>query len=319
MPRKPRVQKPGVSYEMNLIKLVEQFHHEDRARAYLIALRWPDGVECPRCRSASISAMGTDEKFDCNACRYQFTVTSGTIFHDTHLPLWKWFLATYLMCESKKGISALQIKRTLGVAYKTAWYLCHRIRAAMQDADAPKLSGTVEIDETFVGGKRRNVGKGYVGNKTIAAGIVQRDGLIRLQKLVNRDRPALYAFIQKHVSTDVAAIYTDEHPAYGNLSDGDTRHETVNHRAEEWVRGDVHVNSAESVWSLLERSIIGAFHRVSSKHLDRYLDELEWRFNNRENPFLFRDTLTKLVSAESLKYKDLIQQSAHHTTSRVVK
>jgi len=300
------VQPRPVKGEMNLVKLIEQFGSEDRCRAYLEELRWPGGVACPRCGLKSVSRLAGRDQFDCNACRYQFSVTSGTIFHDTHLPLWKWVLATYIVCESKKGVSANQIGRTLSVSYKTAWYLCHRIREAVKTAEnAPQLAGVVEVDETFVGGRRRHVGKGYVGNKTIAAGVVQRDGMIRLQTLLNRDRPALHAFIRQHVAPHAEAIYTDEHPAYGDLSDENTRHEKVDHRHEEWVRGDVHTNSAESVWSLLERSIIGSFHHVSAKHLDRYLDELEWRFNNRQNPFLFRDTLKDLLKAESLKYKDL--------------
>jgi transposase-like protein len=305
MPSSKRSKAINFQYEMDLVKLVDQFHDEGKARAYLIALRWPDGVDCPRCRSASIAALGIDQKFDCNSCRYQFTVTSGTILHDTHLPLWKWFLATYLMCESKKGMSALQMKRTLKVAYKTAWYLCHRIRAAMNDADAALLSGTVEVDETFVGGRRRHVGRGYVGNKTIAAGVVQRGGDVRLEVIPNRESKTLRAFIEARVSERAAAIYTDEHPSYQGIGDANTVHETVNHKLEEWVRGAVHTNTAESVWSLLERSIIGAFHHVSGKHLDRYLDELEWRFNNRRNPFLFRDTLRKLVESESLPYQTL--------------
>ena len=301
-----RPKAPSFRYEMDLVKLVDRFHHEDKARAYLIALRWPDGVICPRCESTSIAALGKDQKFDCNSCRYQFTVTSGTVLHDTHLPLWKWFLATYLMCEGKKGISALQMKRSLNVAYKTAWYLCHRIRAAMTDADAAPLDGTVEVDETFVGGKRRHVGRRYVGNKTIAAGAAQRGGDVRLQVIPNRESRTLRAFIEERVSERAAAIYTDEHPSYQGIGDADTLHETVNHSLEEWVRGGVHTNTAESVWSLLERSIIGSFHHVSGKHLDRYLDELEWRFNNRHNPFLFRDTLRKLIEADNLTYKDLI-------------
>jgi transposase-like protein len=297
---------PNFRYEMDLVKLVEQFHDEDKARAYLIALRWPDGVTCPRCESASIAALGKDQKFDCNSCRYQFTVTSGTVLHDTHLPLWKWFLATYLMCESKKGISALQMKRSLGVHYRTAWYLCHRIRKAVGEANEPLLVGTVEVDETLVGGKVKGMGRGYRGNKTIVVGVVQRGGRVRLQVVPGADRETLHAFIREHVAPDAEAIYTDEWPAYEGIGDDDTRHETVNHSLEEWSRGDVHTNSAENVWSLLKRSIVGSYHQISAKHLDAYLNELEWRFNNRDNVFLLRDTLRQLVTAESLSYKELI-------------
>src|SRR5712691_6724715 len=140
---------------MNLVRLIDQFGSEDRCRDYLKQLRWPDGPECVKCGSRSLSWISTRRQFDCNSCRARFSVTAGTVFHDSHLPLWKWFLATYMMCESKKGISANQLKRTLGVSYKTAWYLCHRIRSAMAEAEPRKLRGTVEVDEAYVGGVLR--------------------------------------------------------------------------------------------------------------------------------------------------------------------
>jgi transposase-like protein len=244
-------------------------------------------------------------QYDCNACRYQFSVTSGTIFHDTHLPLSKWFLAIYLMTESKKGMSALQIKRTLCVAYETAWYLCHRIRAAMREINSDLLRGVVEVDETYVGGKVRGHGRGYKGNKAIAIGAVQREGKIRLQVIPNATKAVLHQFIHDNTAPDTEAIYTDEMPAYWGIEDSDTKHKSVNHSAEEWVVGDVHTNGIESVWSLLKRSIIGSYHKVSIKHLDAYLDELEHRFNNRKNEYIFRDTLTKLVTTGRLPYSEL--------------
>src|SRR2546425_3087004 len=140
------------SVAMDIVKLADQFGSEDRARTYLERRRWPDGLKCLRCGSEKISRIEDRHQFDCDSCRYQFSVTAGTIFHDSHLPLFKWFMAVYLMCESRKGISANQMKRTLKVAYKTAWYLCHRIRAALKDADTTPLKGTVELDESWVGG-----------------------------------------------------------------------------------------------------------------------------------------------------------------------
>jgi transposase-like protein len=217
-------------------------------------------------------------------------------------------MAIYLMVESKKGISANQMKRTLNVSYKTAWYLCHRIRGAMLTDAKKQLNGIVEVDETWVGGKRKDVGHGYKGNKVIAVGAVQRNGNVVLQTIKHADRDTLHKFIHSHTSPDTEAIYTDEWPAYNGIADHDTRHETVNHSADEWVRGDVHTNSVENVWSLLKRSIVGSYHQVSIKHLDAYLDELEWRFNNRENPYLFRDTLLKLIQSENLPYQDLVAQ-----------
>jgi transposase-like protein len=293
--------------EMNIVKLVEQFSAPEKARRHLEECRWPDGVKCPRCGSGIVSKISTREVFHCNGCQYHFSVTTGTIFHDSHLPLWKWFIAIYLITESKKGMSACQIQRTIDVSYRTAWYLCHRIRVAMKDASGEFLRGIVEVDETYIGGKVRGKGRGYRGNKSIAIGAVQRGGKLRLQVLKWADKETLHAFIHKHTAPDTEAIYTDQLPAYIGIADEDTRHESVNHAKEEWVRGDVHTNGIESVWSLLKRSIIGAYHHVSMKHLDAYLDELEHRFNGRHNKFLFRDTLVKLLKAEALPYAELVK------------
>jgi transposase-like protein len=296
--------------EMNLPKLIAQFGDDPKCRAYLERLRWPNGVQCTRCQSANVLEMPDREKYECRDCSYQFTVTSGTIFHDTHLSLSKWFLAIYLMTESKKGMSALQIKRTLDIAYQTAWHLCHRIRAAMREINAELLRGVVEVDETYVGGKVRGMGRGYKGNKAIAIGAVQRQGKIRLQVITHADKPTLHKFIHDNTAPDTEAIYTDELPAYWGIEDADTKHRVVRHSIEEWVVGDVHTNGIESVWSLLKRSIIGSYHKVSIKHLDAYLDELEHRFNNRKNEHIFRDTLTKLVNAAKLPYQALVHKEA---------
>jgi transposase-like protein len=295
--------------EVNLVSLVARFHDEDKCRAYLEAQRWPDGLECPRCGGKVISRIKTRHQLDCDSCRYRFSVTAGTIFHDSHLPLWKWFLAVYLIIESKKGISANQLKRTLGVSYKTAWYLCHRIRVAMNEVDAQLLKGIVEVDETFVGGEMRGKGRGYKGNKTVVVGAMQRGGNICLKVVRGADRETLHGFIRENTADGTEAIYTDEWPAYRGIADGDTEHDAVKHRSGEYVRGDVHTNSIENVWSLLKRSIIGSYHQVSAKHLDAYLDELEFRYNNRENPHMFRDALCKLLVAETLPYAKLTADS----------
>jgi transposase-like protein len=296
-----------VKQDMNLVKLIEEFGSEAECRTYLASLRWPNGVRCLRCLSGKVSWQPNQKKFQCKSCRYRFSVTVNTIFHDTHLPLWKWFLAVYLMVEAKKGVSALQLKRTLNVSYQTAWYLCHRIRAAFQEVDAQLLKGIVEADETFVGGEAKGMRRGYTGNKTIVVGVIQRGGNICLQVVRARDRETLHGFLRENVAEDVEAIYTDEWRAYLGIADGDTKHETVNHSEKEYVRGDVHTNSMENVWSLLARSIIGSYHHVSTKHLDAYLDELEFRFNNRENPHMFRDALCKLLVANNLPYAKLIE------------
>lgn len=290
---------------MNLIQLVEQFGDEEDCRAYLEALRWPAGVACPRCGRMAISQIKKRDQFDCDDCRYQFSVTSGTIFHDSHLPLRKWFIAIYLMVESKKGISANQLKRMIKVSYKTAWYLCHRIRKAMGNGHEPKLKGTVEVDETWVGGKRKGVGSENREGKTAVIGAVQRGGEIRLDIISDRGRQTLHNFIHGNIEDVAEAIYTDEWQAYIGIADEDTVHAMVNHSEGEWVNGVVHTNSVESVWSLLKRSIIGAYHKVSVKHLNAYLDELEFRFNNRNNPYLFRDTLRSMISSDKLRYREL--------------
>ena len=292
--------------KMNLIKLIEKFRSEEQCREYLEELRWPDGVQCPRCGSKQISRSYTRGQYDCNlSCGYQFSVTAGTMLHDTHLPLQKWLIASYLMIEAKKGISASQLKRTIDVSYKTSWYLCHRIRAAMTEAYPVPLKGIVEVDETWIGGRVRGKGHGYKGNKAVVVGAIERDGRIVLQVAEDRTRKTLHGFIAKATAPDTEAIMTDDWPAYDGIADHDTRHETVNHSLEEYVRGNVHTNTIENVWSLLKRSIIGSYHKVSLKHLDAYLDELEWRFNNRDNPSLFRDTLLKLLSSENLSYETL--------------
>ena len=290
--------------EMNLMKLIEQFSDEDSCRAYLENLRWPNGMACPRC--GSVKCYSSADQWKCESCDYTFSVTAGTMLHDTHLPLRKWMMAVYLMIEAKKGISALQLQRTLDVAYRTAWYLSHRIRAAVEDAYPMRLRGIVEIDETFVGGKVRGKGRGYKENKAVVVGAVQREGKISLKVIQARDRATLHRFISEVTADETEAYFTDEWAPYDGIADENTRHETVNHSIEEWTRGEVHTNSGENIWSLLKQSIIGAYHRVSIKHLDAYLDELEWRFNNRDNPWLFRDTLLRLLKAEHVEYRELI-------------
>ena len=302
---------------MNLMALMEQYGSEEKCRMYLEKLRWPEGVKCPRCQSDKISRIYKRDQFACDSCSYHFSVTAGTIFHDSHLPLTKWFAAIYLICESRKGISANQLKRTLNVAYKTAWYLCHRVRAAVADADTTQLCGTVECDETFIGGKAKNMhkkdrerkiqGRGTSG-KTMVLAAIQRGGGVRLKVEDRRDRETLHAFIRNEVSPDAERIMTDEWEAYQGIADENTTHETVNHSQDEYVRGDVHTNNAEGVISLFKRSIVGAYHQVSVKHLDRYLDEFGFRFDNRNNPYLFRDTLLRLIASSNIEYKELTKE-----------
>lgn len=296
---------------MNLVELIEQFGSEDKCRAYLQALRWPNGVTCIRCHSRSISRIKTRDQFDCNGCGYQFSVRAGTIFHDSHLPLWKWFLAVYVMGESKKGISANQLKRMLGVSYKTAWYLCHRIRAAMTEMEPELLSGIVEADETYTGNApmrfgRHLPGRSVGGNKSAIIGAVERGGRVRLKVSEHVDRKALHEFLRSVIDDETEAIYTDDFTPYDGIATESMRHETVTHSKRQWVQGDVHTQTMEDVWSLFKRSVLGSYHHLSVKHLQAYLDELAFRYNNRENAYLFRDTLLTLVGSGSMPYAELI-------------
>jgi transposase-like protein len=295
--------------KMNLMKLMTDCDTQEECRAILEELRWPEGVVCPDCKSSKVSRIVKRNQYDCDSCRYQFSVTSGTAFHDSHLPLPKWFAAVYLMCESKKGISALQLKRTLHTGYQTAWYLCHRIRKAMAEIPLEPLKGIVEVDETYIGGRKQDFGGGYKGNKTMVLGAVQRGGHAPLRV---ENRPATTAVLKQFIDEQIGPspervrIMTDDNPAYRRAVRAGAMHQTVNHRRKKWVRGDAYTNTVENAWSLFKRSLVGSYHKVSKKHLDAYLDEFEWRFNNRKNAFLFRDILLKLIESNNLEYKKLV-------------
>ena len=289
---------------MDLCALIEQYGNDTKCRRAIENLRWPDGVRCPACGSEKISRIVARNQFDCDSCRYQFSATSGTIFHDTHLPLHKWFLATYLLCESKKGMPALQMQRMLKTTYRTSWYLCHRIRAAMIETAPKKLDGTVEIDETYVGGKKRRWRPG--SDKQVVIGIRQRNGDLRLIHAEDARSETVREIIKANIGGHVEVIMTDESAIYPWALDKieKKKHRTVCH-SKEYVAGDVHTNTVESAFSLLKRGIVGTWHKVSAKHLPAYLDEMCFRFNNRKNPFLFRDTLQKLIASPNLEYKNL--------------
>ena len=294
---------------MDILSLFDRFSDNEKCRKHLESLRWPNGMACIRCGDTKVTRIKGRGQWDCQGCSYHFSVTTDTIMHDSHLPLRKWFAAIYLMCESKKGMSANQLSSTLGVSYKTAWYLCHRIRKAMgnDSFEGPTLFGIVEVDETLVGGKKRNVGSGNREGKTWVAGAIQRDsGQIRVERIPNIRRHTLHDFIHRTVKDEAEAIYTDELKPYMGIEDHNTIHRTVSHSSEQWVVGDVHTNGIEGVWSLFKRSIVGTFHKMSVKHLDRYLEELEWRFNNRDNPHIFRDTLIRILNTGNITYQKLV-------------
>jgi|SRR5579864_327303 len=297
---------------MTLPDVIEHFSTDEKCRELLERLRWPLGAECPRCKGKNVVRLETNTKLLwCRECEYQFTVTAGTIFNDSHLPLGKWFMATLLLCEARKGMSANQLKRTLGVSYKTAWYLCHRIRAAMKEMERPMLDGTVEMDETWVGGRERK-GRGWNrpdNNKEVVIGLRQRGGELRFFHATDVKSGTLAKYIKENVSTDVDVIVTDEFPGYipAMIASGikGTQHETIKHKDRVYVRGDVHTNTIESAFSLLKRGIVGSWHKISAKHLPAYLDEMSFRFNRRKNANLFLDTLRHMVTAPVLTFQKL--------------
>ena len=302
---------------IGLPELMERFNCDSKCREFLERLRWPSGPVCPKCGKKEIARVVNRESvLRCVECQAQFTVTAGTIFNDSHLPLSKWFIATFLICESKKGISALQMQRILKIGgYKTAWYLCHRIRAAMLESQKAPLTGVVEMDETYIGGKRHGAGKsGRGAEKEIVIGIRQRGGELRLFHVKNTKAATLAKYIRENVSPDADVIITDDWVGYPrammNAGFRGDRHKTINHSGRVYVSGEVHTNTVENAFSLLKRGIAGTWHKISAKHLPAYLEEMEFRFNRRGNDMLFQDTLRHMVSAPVLTFEKLTKEKA---------
>jgi len=305
---------------MTLLDLQQFFNTDDKCREVLVKLRWPAGVTCPRCQGRRISWIKANKQFDCAECEYHFSVTAGTVFNDSHLPLTIWFTATLLLCEAKKGMSAHQLKRTIwGLdrgSYKTAWYLCHRIRAAMNEAGSAMLDGTVEMDETYVGGRKRGGIRGRGSDKEIVIGIRQRSGDLRLFHASDVKAGTLAQYIRENVSEDVDVIITDDFTSYPfamkKAAVPSSKHKRIRHSGGVYVEGPIHTNTVENAFSLLKRGIMGTWHKISPKHLAAYLDEMTFRFNHRNNRDLFLDTLRHMVTAPVLTFERLtaVRQSA---------
>ena len=298
---------------MTLLDVDRLFDTDEKCRELLVRLRWPQSPECPRCHGKVAELATAKQLFYCKECDYQFTVTAGTIFNDSHLPLNIWFTATLLLVEARKGFSANQLRRTIWGqhkgSYKTAWYLCHRIRAAMREAEQPALGGTVEIGETYIGGKQRGHQRkpGFgESTKQIVIGIRQRGGDLRFFHAGDAKSGTLAAFIRDNISEDVDVIVTDEYGAYRPaMGEHKAKHKTIKHKAGIYADGDIHTNTIENAFSLLKRGIIGTWHRISAKHLAAYLDEMQFRFNRRKHSDLFLDTLRHMVTADPLTFEKL--------------
>jgi transposase-like protein len=299
---KPLTTQPN----MTLAELKRDYSTVEACKELLRDMRWPDGVKCPRCnRKEGVYALKARpfnwacKNKDCGGRNgYRFSVITKTIFENTNYPLTTWFEVIYLMGQSKKGISALQIHRQIGSGdYRTAWFMCHRIRAAMQDKEFPQLMGEVEVDETGIGGKDKNRHwnkkrhvRGMSG-KTTVIGAISRKGNVVCQMIENTDAATLSRFVRKTVSGNVDLVATDENLGYDRLQAAGYPHEAVSHSTGEYVRGKVHTNNIEGFWSLLKRGIVGTYHNVSKDYLPLYLAEFQFRHNNRKNPDIFRAIL----------------------------
>ena len=299
---------------MNLIDVTKQFATDEQCLNYLEQMRWPNGIRCPLCGHDSVSRIEREAEsknvrnrlYQClePSCKHQFSATAGTIFHDSHLPLPKWFMAVAMIADAKKGVSAKQLQRHLGIgSYKTAWHMAHRIRKAMEDSEGSLLKGTIEVDETYIGGKYDPRRKRAKYQKAAVIGMVERGGRVRTIRLNEVTKETLVGTIEDHTAR-TAHIMTDEHAGYKAVKNI-RRHDSVNHIKEEWVRGNVHTNTIENHWSLLKRGIIGSFHQVSVKHLDRYLSEFEYRQNNRKEPDLFIKTVARMCGTIPLPMAEL--------------
>jgi transposase-like protein len=307
---------------MNLIDVVKTFGTEEQCLTFLERQRWPDGVRCMVCGNDKVSKITRKSKtknkrgqiYQClePTCKHQFSATTGTLFGDSHIPLQKWFMALSILVDAKKSISANQLKEHLGLgSYRTAWYMVHRIRKAMADSGSP-LTGKVEMDETYIGGKQRgSQRKAGFGdsNKQIVVGMRQRGGDVRFFHAPNAKAATLAQYIRENISPDVEVIMTDDYRPYLKAV-GNAKHETVNHSAKEYVRfgTDIHTNTIESAFSLLKRGMIGSFHKVSIKHLHRYLSEFEYRFNARHNADRFTKTLARMAATPIMPYRELITE-----------
>ena len=298
------------------------FHNEDAARAHLEALRWPNGPVCPHCGNADPEMIRRLEGkstrpglFQCNECREHFTVTVKSVMERSHIPLHKWVLAFHLMSASKKGMSAHQLHRMLGVTYKTAWFLAHRVREAMTGgAFSGPLGGAnkvVEVDETYVGGKAKNRAYKAPPTKQAVVSLVEREGKVMSFHVANVTAKTLRPIIVKHTSR-ASYLMTDESLVYPKLGREFSGHGTVNHSIDEYVRGGFwHTNTVENFFSIFKRGVIGTFHHISEAHLSRYLAEFDFRYNSRH----ISDTERAALAVKGAEGKRLTYRGPRQTAN----
>lgn len=300
----------------NLLQAIRYFADADVATEFVAELRWPKGPVCPRCGCMDHSYLTTRRVWKCKGCKKQYSVKLGTIFEDSPLGLDKWLPAVWLVANSKNGISSHELARSLGVTQKSAWFMLHRIRLAMQAGSFNKLGGTVEVDESYIGGKgrnmhphkRKNLGTGRgSANKTVVVGVKQRDGETRAQVVGNIKRDTLHGLVHQHVE-EGASLFTDAFPVYKGLG-RDYDHRVVDH-AEAYVDGQVHTNGLENFWSLLKRGLHGTYVSVEPFHLFRYLDERLFTYNERDLSDLGRfSLLLQRAAGRRLTYAELTAKS----------
>jgi len=304
---------------MNLMSVHQSFATEDDALDYLVKSRWPEGVRCISCDHDKVYAISTKGKtgkpcrlFECAKCGLHFSATTGTLFHDSHLPLQKWFMAMALMCEAKKGISALQISRHLGVQYKTAWYLCHRIRKAMQEQEMEPLGSkgqVVEIDETYIGGKKRRKGvKAGMDAKIKVLGMAEHNGRVHLRTIPDSTADSIAEVVQPMLSHNAREVVTDGQPAYCFVIPKH-QHLQTDHTQELKELGYVSMKTVEGAFSLFKRGVIGSYHKLGKDHLDSYLGEFCWRYNRRKaQPWMFQNLLREVSTKKPMTYKTLTRE-----------